>query len=205
MHEIIEYIVGIVWDLWYTGIFIMMTLESSFFPFPSEVAMIPAWYLSATWEMNFWLALLFWTLWALLGAIINYVLGYKLWWPIIRSLIHKYGKYFLIKDEHYQKTEIYFEQHWVITTFLARFVTVIRQLISLPAWVFKMHFGKFLFYTGLWAGLWNLILMVIWYVAWENKELIAQYTKELLIWWIIFVIFIALGYILKNKTLKFKK
>jgi membrane protein DedA with SNARE-associated domain len=205
MHEIIEYIVGIVWDLGYTGIFIMMTLESSFFPFPSEVAMIPAWYLSATWEMNFWLALLFWTLWALLGAIINYVLGYKLWWPIIRSLIHKYGKYFLIKDEHYQKTEIYFEKHWVITTFLARFVTVIRQLISLPAWVFKMHFGKFLFYTGLWAGLWNLILMVIWYVAWENKELIAQYTKELLIWWIIFVIFIALGYILKNKTLKFKK
>lgn len=205
MHEIIEYIVGIVWDLWYTGIFIMMTLESSFFPFPSEVAMIPAWYLSATWEMNFWLALLFWTLWALLGAIINYVLGYKLWWPIIRSLIHKYGKYFLIKDEHYQKTEIYFEKHWVITTFLARFVTVIRQLISLPAWVFKMHFGKFLFYTGLWAWLWNLILMVIWYVAWENKELIAQYTKELLIWWIIFVIFIALGYILKNKTLKFKK
>lgn len=205
MHEIIEYIVGIVWDLWYTGIFIMMTLESSFFPFPSEVAMIPAWYLSATWEMNFWLALLFWTLWALLGAIINYVLGYKLWWPIIRSLIRKYGKYFLIKDEHYQKTEIYFEKHWVITTFLARFVTVIRQLISLPAWVFKMHFGKFLFYTGLWAWLWNLILMVIWYVAWENKELIAQYTKELLIWWIIFVIFIALGYILKNKTLKFKK
>lgn len=202
MHEIIEYIVGIVWDLGYTGIFIMMTLESSFFPFPSEVAMIPAWYLSATWEMNFSVALLFWTLWALLGAIVNYILGYKLWWPIIRSLIHKYGKYFLIKDEHYQKTELYFEKHWVITTFLARFVTVIRQLISLPAWVFKMHFGKFLFYTGLWAWLWNLILMIIGYVAWENKELIAQYTKELLIWGILFVVIIAVWYLLKHK---FKK
>ena len=105
MHEVIDYIVNVVWELGYTGIFIMMTLESSFFPFPSEVAMLPAGYLSATWEMNFAIALLFWTLWALFWACINYFLGYKLWGPIIKSLIHKYWKFFLIKDEHYQKTE----------------------------------------------------------------------------------------------------
>mgnify|MGYP005986412225 FL=1 len=205
MHEIIDYIVTIVWDLGYTGIFIMMTLESSFFPFPSEVAMLPAGYLSATWEMNFALAMFFWTLWALVWASINYFLGYKLWGPIIKSLIHKYWKYFLIKDEHYQKTEVYFLKHGVITTFLARFITVIRQLISLPAGVFKMNIWKFLFYTGLWAWLWNLILMIIWYLVWNNQELLAQYTKQLLIGWIIFVIFIALGYILKNKVIKSKK
>ncbi len=205
MHEIIDYIVTIVWDLGYTGIFIMMTLESSFFPFPSEVAMLPAGYLSATWEMNFALAMFFWTLWALLWASINYFLGYKLWGPIIKSLIHKYWKYFLIKDEHYQKTEVYFLKHGVITTFLARFITVIRQLISLPAGVFKMNIWKFLFYTGLWAWLWNLILMLIWYLVWNNQELLAQYTKQLLIGWIIFVVFIALGYILKNKVIKSKK
>lgn len=204
MHEIIEYIVSIVWDLGYTGIFVMMVLESSFFPFPSEVAMIPAGYLSSTWEMNFSIALLAWTLGALLWAVVNYILGYKLWWPIIKKLIHDYGKYFFIKEEHYNKTEDYFYKHGIITTFLARFITVIRQLISLPAWVFKINFAKFLFYTGLGAWLWNLILMTIWYIAWENKEKIAEYTKELLIWWILFVIIIAIWYIIKNKLLKIK-
>ena len=204
MHEIIEYIVGIVWDLGYIGIFVMMVLESSFFPFPSEVAMIPAGYLSSIWEMNFSIALLAWTLWALLWAIINYILGYKLWWPIIKKIIHDYGKYFFIKEKHYTKTEEYFFKHGIITTFLARFITVIRQLISIPAGVFKINFAKFFFYTWLWAGLWNLILMSIWYIAWENKEKIAEYTKELLIWWILFVIIIALWYYIKNKVLKIK-
>jgi membrane protein DedA with SNARE-associated domain len=204
MHQIIEYIVGIVWDLGYIGIFVMMVLESSFFPFPSEVAMIPAWYLASIWEMNFYIALLVGTIGALVWATINYILGYKLWGPVIKALIRKYGKYFFIKEEYYTKTEIYFTKHWVITTFLARFVTVIRQLISFPAGVFKMNFWKFIFYTGLWAWLWNLILMTIWYIAWENKDLIAQYTKELLITWILFVMFIIIGYILKNKVLKVK-
>lgn len=204
MHQIIEYIVGIVWDLGYTWIFVMMVLESSFFPFPSEVAMIPAWYLASTWGMNFPIALLVGTIWALIWATINYILGYKLGWPVIKALIKKYGKYFFIKEEYYSRSEKYFTKHWVITTFLARFVTVIRQLISFPAGVFKMNFWKFLFFTGLWAGLWNLILMIIWYIAWENKELITQYTKELLITWILFVIFIVVGYILKNKVLKIK-
>jgi membrane protein DedA with SNARE-associated domain len=166
--------------------------------------MIPAGYLASTEQMNFGIALLVWTLWALLWAIINYILWYKLWWPVIKKIIHKYGKYFFIKDIHYQKTEEYFYKHWIITTFLARFITVIRQLISIPAWVFKINFWKFLFFTSLWAGLWNLILMIIWYIAWENKELIAQYTKELLIWWILFVVIIATWYYIKNKLLKIK-
>lgn len=199
MHEIIDFIVRLVWSMWYTWIFIMMTLESSFFPFPSEVAMIPAWYLASTWEMNFYIALIVWTLWALLWASINYALWYFLWWKIIKKLIHKYGKFFLITDSHYEKTEKYFQKHWVITTFLARFITVVRQLISLPAWVFKMNIPKFLFYTWLWAGLWNLMLMVLWYIAWENRELIARYSKELLIWWIVFVILIWIIYYYINK------
>lgn len=199
MHEIINTIVWIVGDLWYTWIFIMMVLESSFFPFPSEVAMIPAWYLASTWEMSFLIAFTIGTLWALVWACINYILGYKLGGPIIKKLINLYGKYFFIKIEHYNKTETYFQKHGVITTFLARFITVIRQLISLPAWVFKMHIGKFLFYTWLWAWAWNLILMIIWYIAGENRELIAEYTKELLLWWIFFVIVTAFIYYYKNK------
>lgn len=202
MHEIINYVVNIVGELWYIWIFIMMVLESSFFPFPSEVAMIPAWYLAAIWEMDFLVALMAWTLWAIVWASINYFLWYKLWWPIIKALIRDYWKYFFIKEEHYKKTEDYFKTHWVITTFLARFITVIRQLISLPAWVFKMNLGKFIFFTSLWAGLWNLMLMILWYIAWENKELIERHTKEMLIGGILFVIIIGVVYYLKHTKWK---
>ena len=194
MHEIIHYIVSIANQLGYTWIFIMMVLESSFFPFPSEVAMIPAGYLASTWEMNFSLALLIWTFWALVWATINYILWYYLWEKVIRKLIHKYWKYVFIKEEHYIKAEKYFLNHWIITIFLARFITVIRQLISLPAWVFKINFVKFFFYTGLWASLWNLALMTIWYIAWENKELISKYSMELLFGGIFFILFIWFSY-----------
>lgn len=199
MHELIDFIVSIVSQLWYIWIYIMMVLESSFFPFPSEVAMIPAWYLASTWEMNFSIALFIWTLWALTGASINYILWYFLWWKIIKALIAKYWRYLLIKDIHYTKTEEYFIKHWNITTFLARFITVIRQLISLPAWVFKINFTKFIIYTWLWAWIWNLILMAIGYIAWENKELIHTYSKEMIIITTIIVIIIGLIYYIKNK------
>ncbi len=191
MHEIINTIVNFSSDLWYTWIFIMMVIESSFIPFPSEIAMIPAWYLSSIWKMNFSIALIVWTFWAIIWASINYILWYYLWDKTINKLIKKYWKYFLITKQHYETTEKYFEKHWSITTFLARFITVVRQLISLPAWVFKMNFAKFFFYTWLWAWLWNLILMTIWYIAWENKELIAEYSYEILIGSVFFILIIA--------------
>jgi membrane protein DedA with SNARE-associated domain len=199
MHDIINYIVNISDQLWYTGIFIMMVLESSFFPFPSEVAMIPAGYLASTWKISFQIALIVWTFWALVWATINYVLWYYLWWKVIKKIIHKYWKYVLIKEKHYEKAETYFEKHWIITTFLARFITVVRQLISLPAWVFKINFAKFFFYTGLWAWLWNLALMSIWYFAGENKELIAKHSMELLFGWIFLIIIIAWIYYYTRK------
>ena len=191
MHEIINTIVNIADQLWYVWIYIMMVLESSFFPFPSEVAMIPAWYLSSTWQMNFSIALLVWTFWALTWATINYILGFYLWDKVIHKLIKKYWKYFLITTKHYDLTENYFQKHGSITTFLARFITIVRQLISIPAWVFKMNFSKFFFYTWLWAWIWNLALMTIWYIAWENKELIKEYSFQILVWTIIFVILAA--------------
>lgn len=177
----------------------MMILESSFFPFPSEVAMIPAWYLASMWKMNFFVAIIVWTIWALLWAIINYILWYFLWKKIIKHIINKYWKYIFLKIEHYKKAEKYFKKHWIITTFLARFITVIRQLISLPAWVFKMNVWAFLFYTWLWAWLWNLALMTIWYIAWENSSLIEKYSKELLVWWIVFIVVIWITYYFNHR------
>lgn len=191
MHELINIVVEFAEKLWYTGVFIMMVLESSFIPFPSEVAMIPAWYLSSIWKMDFSIALLVWTFWALVWATINYFIWYYLWSKRIHFLVEKYWKFFLITINHYNKTEKYFQKHWIVTIFLARFITVIRQLISLPAWIFKINFAKFFFYTGLWAWLWNLILMIIWYIAWENKELIDEYSMDILVISIIFIILFA--------------
>lgn len=205
MHEILafatEFILNLVWDMWYIWIFVMMTIESSFFPFPSEIAMIPAWYLSSIWEMNFSVALFFWTIWAIFWASINYALWIKLWWPIIKKLIRNYWKYIFVSEKHYNQSEVYFKKHWSITTFLARFIPAVRQLISIPAWVFKMNFFKFILYTWTWAFIWNLILMTIWYIAWENKELIKEYSLYALIAIILLSIIIWTGYYFKNKKI----
>ena len=176
LHQIVDLIVNTVWDWGYTGIFIMMMVESSFIPFPSELAMIPAGYLSSTGEMNFFAALLFGTGWALFWAVINYFLWMHFGWPTIKHMIKKYGKYILLNEDHYKKSNKYFKKHGAITTLIGRFIPAVRQLISLPAGIFRMDMSKFLLYTALWAWTWNLILLTIWYIAGENKELIKQYS-----------------------------
>lgn len=197
--EIATFVVEKVGDFWYTWIFIMMTIESSFIPFPSEVAMIPAGYLSSLGKMNIYLAFLAWTLWALTGATINYFLWKKLGWPVVRTIVHKYGKYIFLNAHHYDQAEVFFQKHGSITTFNGRFIPAVRQLISIPAWVFNMNFTKFIIYTWVWAWIWNIILLTIWYIAWENKELIAEYSKEALIWTIILIILVSIIYYFTNK------
>lgn len=201
--ELATFIVDKVWDFWYIWIFVMMTIESSFIPFPSEIAMIPAWYLSSIWEMNFIIAFLAWTLWALFGASINYFLWKYLWASIIKSIIHKYWKYIFISEKHYNAWEKYFEKHWSITTFNWRFIPAVRQLISIPAWVFKMNYLKFFIYTWLWAWIWNLILMTIWYIAWENKDLIKEYSFLAIISVLVFILIVWIIYYIVDK--KFTK
>lgn len=181
----------------------MMTIESSFFPFPSEVAMIPAGYHASLGNMNFFIAFLAGTLGALLWASINYALGKRLGAPILKWIINKYGKYFFLKLSHYEAAEVYFQKHGSITTLLARFIPAVRQLISLPAGTFQMNIPKFLFYTGLWAGIWNLILMAIGYIAGENKELITKYSKEALLLTLVIIICTAIIYVFTEK--KFRK
>lgn len=207
--EFVNSVSSIMLDLGYIWIFFMMVLESSFFPFPSEVAMIPAWYFVWAWKMNIFLAFLAWTFWALVWAMINYFLWYFLWEKVILSLIRKYWKYFFIKEEWYNKTKKYFIENWSLATFTGRLIPVIRQLISVPAWIFKMNLKKFLFFTILWAWIWNLILIWIWYFIWkiiwpvENISLILDkakpYLKEFSIYWIIFVVVLVIIYFLLKK------
>lgn len=202
LHALIEKIIFLIGDLGYIGIFIMMTIESSFVPFPSEVAMIPAGYLSSLGEMNFLIAFLAGTSGALVGASINYWGGNYLGRPIVKKLIGDYGRYFFLKMSHYEKTETYFEKHGAITTLVGRFIPAVRQLISIPAGIFQMNYFTFLFYTAIGAGSWNLILMTIWYIAGENRELIGQYMTQVLMVLVIVIVLLVGMYYRNQKTWK---
>ena len=182
MYHIIDIILAFSNQFWYFGIFIMMTIESSFMPFPSEIAMIPAGYNAALGHMNIYIAFLAWTAWAVLWATINYFLWKKLWAPMVRKLIHNYWRYIHLKESHYIVLETYFKKHGSITTFVGRFIPAIRQLISIPAGIFRMNYWKFLFYTTLGAGIWNMILIYIGYVAWQNDKLIRNMTSWVTLW-----------------------
>ncbi len=185
METIINWIVHIVGQWGYVGIVIMMFLESSCFPFPSEVVMIPAGYLSSPGylqspeyvpghEMNFWLAICMGIIGSWLGALFNYYLA--LW--LGRPLLLKWGKYFFISEKNFEKGEKFFQTHGEIGTFTGRLIPVIRQYISLPAGIARMNLLHFLFYTGLGAGIWMVVLTWIGYVAGQNQELIHQYSRE---------------------------
>lgn len=193
MHHIVDIIVGFVGQMGYLGIFLMMVIESSFVPFPSEVAMLPAGYLSALWEMNIYMAFLVGTLGALCGATINYYLGMKFGSKVIKSMIHKYGKYILIREKHYTQAEEYFTSHGPITMLVGRFIPAVRQLISIPAGIFKMNYLTFCALTCIWAGTWNAVLLTIWYVAGKNDELIKQLLSKSFL-----VIIIVLGTIIAS-------
>lgn len=145
-------------------IFILMAVESSFIPFPSEVVMIPAGFLAYRCGLTFGVplldllvALLCGTLGALLGAYINYWLGIRLG----RPFLHKYGKYFFLKEHTLTRAEEIFRTHGDITTFVCRLIPAIRQIISIPAGISGMRLSRFFLFTGLGAGIWNSILIII--------------------------------------------
>lgn len=162
MESIVNFIVDSVGTLGYWGVFFMMFLESSFFPFPSEVVMIPAGYLAYKGEMNVYIAVLMGILGSLAGALFNYVLALKFG----RSFVLKFGKYFFFSEETMQKMETFFAKHGDISTFVGRLIPVVRQYISLPAGLAKMNLAKFCFYTSFGAGIWVVILTILgWYVG----------------------------------------
>jgi membrane protein DedA with SNARE-associated domain len=185
MEHIIDWIVGVVGQWGYAGIVIMMFLESSCFPFPSEVVMVPAGYLASPayltsagyvpgHEMNPWIAVSMGLIGSWLGALFNYYLALALG----RPLLLKWGKYLFITEKNFEKGEKFFRGHGEISTFTGRLIPVIRQYISLPAGIARMNMAHFLFWTGLGAGIWVTILTAIGYVAGQNRELIEKYSRE---------------------------
>lgn len=168
----------------------LMTIESSFIPFPSEVVIPPAVYVAATptsplcmtgnYIVDVALIVLFGTIGAMLGAIINYLLS--MW--LGRIVIYKFadsklGHLCMLNSEKVKKAEDYFNEHGKVSTFVGRLIPGIRQLISIPAGLAKMHFGQFMLYTFLGASIWNIVLAVLGYVAHGQADLINKYSHEL--------------------------
>jgi membrane protein DedA with SNARE-associated domain len=175
MHEIVNLILEWVQDMGYMGSFIMMVLESTFFPFPSEGAMIPAGYLSAKGEMNIFISIAVGTFGSLAGALFNYYLAKKFG----RKGVLSFGKYFFFTEEKLQKMEKFFVEHGNFSTFVSRLIPGVRQLVSLPAGLSNMPIKKFVFATTLGAGLWTIILVMLGYILGNNEALLSEYLKEI--------------------------
>ena len=178
----------------YWTITLLMTIESSFIPFPSEIVVPPAAYKAASGEMNIFLVILFATIGANIGALINYYLAKWLGRPIVYKFANsRMGHICLIDEAKVKHAEEYFEKRGALSTFIGRLIPAVRQLISIPAGLARMNMGTFLFYTTLGAGIWNTILATIgWYLNGivpedQLQEKVTQYSHE------IGYVFLALG------------
>jgi len=176
MHELIEWLLTTIGALGYPGIFLLMAMESSIIPIPSELVMPPAGYLAQQGQMNMLVVILCGTAGSLAGAYANYFAAHYLG----RPLLLKYGKYVWITEKKFAKVERFFRDHGEISTFVGRLLPVVRHLISLPAGLSGMDHLKFSLYTLAGAGLWVTVLTFIGYFIGMNRELIMRYSHHAL-------------------------
>ena len=191
LHQVINFLVETIGSLGYIGIFALMFLESTFFPFPSEVVMIPAGFLAYKGDMNIYIVLLMGILGSLGGALLNYYLSKTLG----RKLLLKYGHYIWFEEDKLIKMENFFKSHGEISTFNGRLIPVIRQYISLPAGLSNMNIFKFSLYTSLGAGIWVTILTLLGYILGNNQELIKEHLQSITLITLVSIALISIIYI----------
>lgn len=168
----------------YYAVGTLMTIESSFIPFPSEVVIPPAVFVAANPSsaggMKIWLIVLVGTIGAMLGAFINYYLSRWLGRPIIYAFVDsKVGHMLMLSGEKMERAEKYFNDHGIASTLVGRLIPVVRQLISIPAGLSKMNVGTFALFTFLGAAAWNIILAIIGYLAYKagNLAIVKEYSS----------------------------
>jgi len=198
MVSIIESVLLLINNLGYLGIFIGMTIESSFIPFPSEIILIPAGALIARGEMSFFPVFLAGLLGSILGALINYYLALFLGRRTVDFLVNKYGKFLFLNKEKLKRTDAYFKKHGEITTFIGRLIPLVRQEISLPAGFARMHFSKFILFTALGAGIWTAILIFVGYFFGSNAQPVLKIVTGVLL--VLSLIFLLVYYLRQKKN-----
>ena len=198
MHELVTWLVMTIGALGYPGIFLLMAMESSVVPIPSEIVMPPAGYLAQQGQMNMAIVILCGTIGSLIGAYANYYAAHYLG----RPLLLKYGKYVWITEAKFAKVERFFKDHGEVSTFIGRLLPVIRHLISLPAGLAGMNHLKFSLYTLLGAGLWVTVLSYIGYFIGAKRELIMEYSHQALIGAIVLSVAIIIVYVWNHRRKK---
>jgi len=198
MHELIMWLVLTIGALGYPGVFLLMVMESSVFPIPSELVIPPAGYLAQQGKMNMAAIILCGTLGSLLGAYANYFVARYLG----RPLLLKYGKYVWITEKKFSKVEMFFKNHGEVSTFIGRLLPVVRHLISLPAGLAGMNHIKFSLYTLFGAGLWVTVLSCIGYFIGANRELIIRYSHQALIGAVALSLVITVVYVWNHRRKK---
>jgi len=183
--------------LGYPGIVILMAIESSVLPLPSELVMPPAGYLAAQGKMSAVAAVLCGTLGSVLGALVNYGLAVFVGEPVLR----KYGKYVLVSERSLDRSEQFFRRHGEISTFVGRLLPVIRHLISIPAGMSRMRLARFISFTAVGAGLWCAILTYLGWLIGRHGEAvdraIGPYVHQVFVRYILpGVVVLVAGYVL---------
>lgn len=193
--EIGTWSVKIVETLGYPGVFLLMAMESSIFPVPSELVMPPAGYLAAEGKMSLILVILLGTLGSMAGALANYAVAAWLG----RAFLLRYGRWFLCPPKKLDKLEEFFVTHGAMGTFTGRLIPGVRHFISLPAGIVRMPLGSFLILTGLGSLLWVTILTLIGFYVGKNIERIKELAHTAVVWSVIGVLVFLVAYILWHK------
>lgn len=206
-----SFITTLLGHLNYGTIFLLMLLESTVIPVPSELVVAPAAYHAAGGNLDMWFVILFATLGADCGATINYLAGWYLGRPLIYKFANsKWGHMCLLNQEKVEKSEKYFDKHGLVATITGRLLPGIRHLISIPAGLAKMSYWRFLLYTTIGAGAWHSILALLGhymhsFVPEEQlEEKILEYGEYIKIGLIVLVL-IACIYFLVKWYIKRKK
>ena len=188
----------------YYTITLLMAIESSFVPLPSEIVIPPAIWKAASGELSMYLVVVFATLGAIIGAMFNYLLARWLGRAIVHSLAEsKVGKMFLLNQRKIEHAEAYFIRNGRSSTFVGRLIPGIRHLISIPAGLAKMNIGQFILYTALGSGLWHIILAALSYSLYTQQELLKRYMHQvsyaLLAAGVLFFVYLTIKTLKKNR------
>jgi membrane protein DedA with SNARE-associated domain len=195
MHAFLNWLIDTIGTVGYPGIVLLMFIESTFIPLPSELVIPPAGYLISQNKMSWAGVILSGTVGSVLGALFNYAIAVFFGRPFIL----KYGKYFGVSQKHFEKGETFFLKHGHISTFIGRLILGVRHYISFPAGLCRMNLLEFSFFTAFGAGIWVWILAYIGYFVGNNKDKILEVSRQWSVYVIIGCALLILAYILWHR------